>query len=284
MTKTFNQINAIEPGNLMIVDSLNLAFRYKHSKAVDFAADYMRTVDSLRKSYKCEKIIITGDMGSSSYRKAIYPAYKQNRKDKYADQTEAEKAEFEAFFAEVQEILFCYENEGMYPVARFPGVEADDIAGYIVSKRKKYPSIAKIWLVSSDRDWHLMIDEFVSQFSYVTRKEITFENWAEHYDFTLDEYISIKCLMGDPGDNVPGVPGIGPKRALQLVQEYGSTFDIISALPIPSKYKYITALNDFGAENLLLNYRLMDLVTYSEEAIGIENCKTLDKMMEEYFK
>jgi len=284
MTKTFNQINTTESGNLMILDSLNLAFRYKHSKAVDFAQDYMQTVDSLRKSYKCDKLIVAGDMGSSSYRKAIYPAYKQNRKDKYADQTEGEKAEFEAFFMEVQGILSDYEQEDKFPVARFPGVEADDIASYISGKRKYYPQVTKIWLVSSDRDWSLNINEHVSQFSYVTRKETTFENWAEHYDFTIDQYISIKCLMGDSGDNVLGVPGIGPKRALQLVQEYGSTFDIISALPISSKYKYITALNEFGADNLLLNYRLMDLVTYSAEAIGEENCKTLDKMMEAYLK
>jgi DNA polymerase-1 len=168
-------------------------------------------------------------------------------------------------------------------VARFAGVEADDIAAYIVSKRKKH-NLEQIWLISSDRDWNLLVDEGVSQFSYVTRKEFTVDNWSDHYDFTRDEYISIKCLMGDSGDNIRGVPGIGPKRALQLVQEYGSTYDICANLPINSKYKYITALNDFGADNLMLNYALMDLVSYSEEAIGAENCKTLDSMMENYFK
>lgn len=279
--KTFNQVNTVDQKSLMINDSLNLAFRYKHAKAVDFAEDYMRTVDSIRKSYKCEKLILAGDMGSSSYRKAIYPLYKQNRKDKYADQTPEEAAEFEQFFGEVQNILAMYEEEGQYPVLRFPGVEADDIAAYIVSKRKVY-DIAQIWLNSSDRDWHLLIDDGVSQFSYVTRKEFTVENWGEHYDFTRDEYISIKCLMGDSGDNVLGVPGIGPKRALDLVRTYGSTYDIAAALPISSKYKYITALNDFGADNLLLNYQLMDLVTFCEEAIGEENCKKIDKVLQDY--
>jgi len=283
MTKTFKQLNTTDENCLMVVDSLNLAFRYKHSGAVDFCEDYMRTVDSLKKSYKATKLIIAGDMGSSSYRKAIYPDYKQNRKDKYADQTPEEKAEFEAFFAEVQVILSKYETNGIYPVARFAGVEADDIAAYIVSKRKKH-NLEQIWLISSDRDWNLLVDEGVSQFSYVTRKEFTVDNWSDHYDFTRDEYISIKCLMGDSGDNIRGVPGIGPKRALQLVQEYGSTYDICANLPINSKYKYITALNDFGSDNLMLNYALMDLVSYSEEAIGAENCKTLDSMMENYFK
>lgn len=280
MTKTFNEMNTPEP-TLMIVDSLNLAFRYKHAKAVGFCTDYMRTVDSLKKSYKASKVVIAGDMGASSYRKNLSPIYKQNRKDKYADQTLEEKEEFEAFFAEVQEILAKYEDDGIYQVCRFPGVEADDIAAYLVSRRKLF-QCTQTWLISSDKDWDLLLADNVSRFSYVTRKEITINNWSEHYDCTPDEYISIKCLMGDSGDNVLGVPGIGPKRALQLVQEYGSTYDIIANLPITSKYKYIAALNEFGADNLLLNYRLMDLVTNCAEAIGEENCKTLDKMIGEY--
>lgn len=283
MTKTFEQINQTDPKSLMILDSLNLAFRYKHSKAVDFATDYMRTVESLQKSYKTKKLIIVGDVGSSSYRKAIYPEYKQNRKDKYANQTEQEKEEFEQFFAEVQQILSMYEEEGKFPVLRFQGVEADDIAAYIVSKRKKY-DVEQVWLVSSDKDWDLLIDEGVSRFSYVTRKETTIDNWSTHYDFSPEDYISIKCLTGDAGDNVIGVPGIGPKRAIQLVQDYGSTYDIIAALPISSKYKYISALNEFGADNLLLNYKLMDLVTNCEEAIGEENCHHINTVLGEYLK
>lgn len=283
MTKTFKQMNQSEPNSLMVLDSLNLAFRYKHSGAIDFVTDYMRTVESLKKSYKTTKLIITGDMGASSYRKNIYPDYKQNRKDKYANQTEEEKAAFELFFSEVDNILFSYEAETEYPVARFQGVEADDIAAYIVSKRKKY-NLEQIWLISSDRDWNLLVDEGVSQFSYVTRKEFTIDNWSEHYEFSREEYISIKCLMGDSGDNVKGVPGIGPKRALQLVQEYGSAYDIISALPIKSKYKYITELNKFGNDGLMLNYKLMDLVTFCEDAIGEENCQKLDLILQDYLQ
>ena len=282
MTKTFEQINQSDPKSLMILDSLNLAFRYKHSKAVDFATDYMRTVESLQKSYKTKKLIIAGDMGSSSYRKAIYPLYKQNRKDKYANQTEEEQQEFEKFFAEVQQILSMYEEEGKFPVIRFQGVEADDIAAYIVSKRKRY-DLDQIWIVSSDKDWDLLVQPKVSRFSYVTRKEVTVDNWNDHYDFQPEDYISIKCLTGDSGDNVIGVPGIGPKRAVGLVNEYGSTYDIIASIPISGKYKYIEALNQCK-DQLELNYKLMDLVTFCEEAIGTENCKQIDETLELYLK
>ncbi len=274
-------MNETASNSLMIVDSLNLGFRYAHQGAVDFAEDYMRTVLSLKKSYKCDKLIIAADMGSSSFRKNLDPEYKANRKKKYEDQTPEEAAKFEEFFAEMQKILSKYEMDGIYPVSRFPGVEADDIAAYITGKRKVY-GIDQIWLISSDRDWNLLVDEGVSQFSFVTRKEFTVDNWHEHYDFTRDEYISIKVLQGDSGDNINGVPGIGPKRALELVRQYGSVYDIIASLPIQSKYKYIESLNKFGADNLMLNYQLMDLVTYCADAIGEENCKKIDQQLKDY--
>jgi len=79
------------------------------------------------------------------------------------------------------------------------------------------------------------------------------------------------------------VPGIGPKRAVGLVNEYGSTWDIIASIPISGKYKYVQELNKCK-DQLMLNYQLMDLVTYSEEAIGTENCKQIDETLEIYLK
>jgi len=279
MSKTFTKITEQE-NTLLVVDALNLAFRYKHSGATDFAEDYLRTVQSLKKSYKASHVIIACDQGSSSYRKAIYPEYKQNRKDKFELQTDAEKAQFELFFEDFTKTLEHIQNTTDYPVVRFQGVEADDIAAYIVAK--KLP-VDNIWLVSSDKDWDLLVNNNVSRFSYVTRKETTIDNWNEHYDFNPEDYISIKCLTGDSGDNVAGVPGIGPKRAVGLVSEYGSTWDIIASIPLSGKYKYIEALNKCK-DQLELNYKLMDLVTYSEDAIGVDNCKQIDEILENYLK
>jgi DNA polymerase-1 len=279
MSKTFTKLTEQE-NTLLVVDALNLAFRYKHSGATDFAEDYLRTVQSLKKSYKASHVIIACDQGSSSYRKAIYPVYKQNRKDKFELQTEAEKAQFELFFEDFNKTLEHIKTSTDYPVIKYQGVEADDIAAYIVAQ--KLP-VDNIWLVSSDKDWDLLVSPTVSRFSYVTRKETTIDNWNEHYDFEPEDYISIKCLTGDSGDNVAGVPGIGPKRAVGLVSEYGSTWDIIASIPISGKYKYIEALNKCK-DQLELNYKLMDLVTYSEDAIGVDNCKQINEILETYLK
>jgi 5'-3' exonuclease len=273
--KTFKDIH--NPENvLLIVDSLNLAFRWRHSGATDFAEDYLRTVQSLKKTYKAKWVIIAADWGSSSYRKALYPEYKQNRKDKFANQTEAEKAAFELFFEDYEKTLEHIRANTDYPVLRYKQTEADDIAAYICSVAKSYP-IEHTWLVSSDKDYDLLISDEVSRFSYVTRKEVTANNWHTHYDCTQEQYVSIKCLMGDTGDNVLGVPSIGPKRALQLVEEYGSALDIVAALPIPSKLKYVQNLNQSG-DLIMLNYQLMDLVTFCRDALG-DNTGHIDEIL-----
>ena len=264
MATTIADLGSPAPiGNLLIVDGLNVAFRWKHQNILDFKYDYVRTIESLAKSYKAGTIIVCAD-GGSSYRKDIYPEYKANRKERYADQTAQEEKEFEMFMAEFQDTLTLIKEK--YPVFHFKGVEADDIAAYI-TKEINYD---ECWLISSDKDWDLLINDKVSRFSTVTRKETTVHNWDEHYDFEVEDYITFKCLTGDKGDNVPGIPGVGPKRAVQLMEQYGTVFDIYDACPLEGKYKYIQSVNE-NAEQLLQNVELMDLITYCEDAIGIEN-------------
>jgi 5'-3' exonuclease len=275
---TFNFNEKIQEGpSTLIVDALNLAFRWKHQGRTDFRYDFEKTVESLAESYRCKSIIIAADWGSSSYRKVIYPEYKQNRKEKFADQSEEDRIAFEEFFAEFEESLKVLEENHL--VLRYQGVEADDIAGYLVKHKEKF-NLGNIWMVSSDRDWDLLIQENVSRFSYVTRKEVTLENWKTHYNVTPEEYISLKCLVGDKGDNVPGIPGIGPKRAEALIKQYGDALDIYNVLPIPSKYKFIQSLNESG-DRLLYNYQLMDILTYCEDAIGMRNIPDIENRLYE---
>jgi len=272
MATTIANLGAPAPiGNLLIVDGLNVAFRWKHQNILDFKYDYIRTIESLAKSYNAGTIIVCAD-GGSSYRKEIYPEYKANRKERFVDQTEQEAKEFEMFMAEFSDTLTLIKKK--YPVFHFRGVEADDIAAYI-TQSAEYDDC---WLISSDKDWDLLISDKVSRFSTVTRKETTVHNWDEHYDFEVEDYITFKCLTGDKGDNVPGVPGVGPKRAVQLMEQYGTVFDIYDACPIEGRYKYIQAVNE-NAEQLLQNVELMDLVTYCEDAIGEENKEVINNTL-----
>ena len=270
MAKTFQSLKTRDKRRVLIVDALNLGFRWKHQNRTDFSEDYIKTVNSFASSYGCGTIIMTCDKGSIRYRKEIYPEYKMDRKERYEKQTDQEKEAFQRFYDEMHYTLRCLEETCI--VLQYDGVEADDIAGYLC----KSIDADDIWLISSDRDWDLLIRKGVSRFSYVNRTETTVGNWKNSHDFEIDDYITIKCLTGDSGDNIPGIPGIGPKRAATLVSQYGTLFDIYDACPINSKYKYIQSLNEHK-EVLLRNFDIMDLQSYTNEAIGTENIADIDQ-------
>jgi len=261
--------------NVMIVDALNLAFRWKHSGALVFVNDYISTVDSLAKSYKCGTIIIAADKGKSWFRMELFPEYKGNRQKLRDKQTEKEKKEFKHFFEECNELLKELEKRKSYIVLQYDNVEADDIAAYVVETRKDY-GFNQVWLISSDRDWDLLIEKDVHRFSYVTRKEQTLLTWDN--PVSIEEYLSYKVLVGDAGDNIPGIPQIGPKRATELIKQYGSALDLYANLPIDSRYKYIQNLNE-NADQILINQELMDLRTHCREAIGEENLKDIGRRL-----
>lgn len=264
--------------NLMIVDAMNLAFRWKHSGATKFTQDYISTVLSLAKSYDAGTIIVAADWGGSDYRKALYPEYKANRKELVEKQTAEEKEQARLFFDEYERVLEEMDKHKQIRVFRYKGVEADDIAAYICSRLHDY-GFDQAWLISSDRDWDLLVNERVSRFSYVTRKEHTLDTWD--YPVSPDQYISYKVLTGDTGDNIPGVPGVGPKRAAALIEQYGSAMDIYDAIPLAGKQKFIQAVND-SKDQILINYELMDLVTFCQEAIGHSNVQDIGRRLMRY--
>jgi len=224
-----------EGNNILIVDSLNLAFRYKHIKRTDFAQDYYKTVKSLAKSYAATNIILTCDWGKSSYRKALYPDYKADREAKVALQTEEEKQDFVDFFKGYEEAMdFCKDS---FTILKYKGVEADDIAAYLTE------------YIYKDVEWH------------------------DTYEYPHEMALSIKVLVGGK-DNVTGIPGVGAKRAHTLLKEYGDAFGVYDSIPLPGKAVYIKNTNEFK-ENILRNIELIDKMTYCTEAIGRDNVEDI---------
>lgn len=273
MANFADKINSRLPENLMIVDALNLCFRWRNMSS--YKKDYVATVKSLAMSYNAGTIIVCADWGGSTYRKGIYPEYKANRKDIVDKQTPEEKEVSRKFFNEYERVLEELDNDKDITVFRYKGVEADDLAAYLCSRLEDY-GFSQAWLISSDRDWDLLIRDNVSRFSYVTRKEQTLDTWDN--PVPPKDYISYKVLVGDTGDNVPGVAGVGPKRAAALIEQYGSAMDIYDAIPLSGKQKFIQALND-SKDQLLINYELMDLVTFCQEAIGYDNVQDIGRRL-----
>lgn len=278
MAKSFNKI-AEEHNNILIVDALNLAFRWREQNRYNMPINYENTIKSFASSYKAKHIVVAADHGKSWFRCGMYPEYKGNRALKYAAQTELEQQKFKDFITDYQKCLDYIQQRTEFLFFRFNNTEADDIAAYIVKHyRNKFDHV---WLLSTDKDWDLLINDNVSRFSYATRKETRKDNWSEIHKagYTIEEYLSIKCLKGDGKDNVIGVDDIGDARALSLIRTYGDAMDIACSIPIPGKAKYIENLNK-SKEKILLNYELLDLLSYCDKAIGAENTLIIDSIIE----
>jgi len=262
-----------EENNLLLIDANNVAFRYLHRPNFDdYSQEYIKTISSLGKSYSAKRIVCCFDVGASSYRKAIYPGYKQNRK---VERTEEEKIRFTGFFNCLKDTteLLPFEHY------KFKGIEADDLITYLANNLKD--QYDNVWIVSSDRDLYQLLDHNVNIFNLFSRKEITLDSLHEDWEFTPQEFLFSRIIEGDKSDGIMGIEGIGKKRSQSLVKEYKNLDNLINNLPIAGKAKYIQNLNS-GKETLLLNKQLMDLNTYLEEAINMsENPEVIKTIMGE---
>lgn len=260
--------------NLMIVDGTNLGFRFKHNNSKKpFASSYVSTIQSLAKSYSARTTIVLGDKGKSVFRLEHLPDYKGNRDEKYAQRTEEEKALDEQFFEYLRDAFELCETT--FPTFTIRGVEADDMAAYIVKLIGHLYD--HVWLISTDGDWDTLLTNRVSRFSFTTRREYHLRDMYEHHNVDdVDQFISLKAIMGDLGDNIRGVEGIGAKRGYNIIREFGNVLDIIDQLPLPGKQKYIQNLN--ASEELLFrNLILVDLPTYCVDAVAAVGQDVLDK-------
>jgi 5'-3' exonuclease len=273
--------------NLLIVDALNLAMRWKHKGALEFAGEFVKTVNSFGKSYHAAEIVVLVDYKGSDYRKFLHPGYKSDRKKKFTNQTEEEAAAAALFFEEFEKAIdLCTRN---FHVIKMKGVEADDVATYLVEKYEDGEVFNHIWMISTDRDWDELLGDYVSRFAYTSRREFTISNFFEdHGCDSPEQYTSIKAVKGDAGDSVYGVGGIGTKRAYNLIKQYGDALDLACQLPLEGSQKYIQELNK-SYDKLCLNVQLVDLRGFHKEAIAFpdtNNIVELEKIcnkMEERF-
>lgn len=110
------------------------------------------------------------------------------------------------------------------------GYEADDIIGTMAKRAAKDGYLVDVY--SSDRDLLQLVDDHitVNLLKKGMTEVATFnpKSLYETYQLTHEQMIDLKSLMGDPSDNIPGIPGVGEKTAIKLLQEY-QTLDQILA-------------------------------------------------------
>ncbi len=145
------------------------------------------------------------------------------------------------------------------PCIEEAGLEADDIIACYVTEAKK--AGWKVTIVSSDKDLMQLIDEEagVDMLDTMNDRRIGRDQVLEKFGVPPEKVGDVLALMGDSVDNVPGVPGIGPKTASQLIQQFGDLETVLASTDMITKPKLKQSLIDH-APNARLSRELVRLV------------------------
>lgn len=162
------------------------------------------------------------------------------------------------------------------PIFEAQGWEADDVIGTVAKKCS-----AENWdcvIVSGDRDQLQLVDDHVTV-KFVSSKagktdavNYTPERFQEEYGFAPIHLIDLKALMGDSSDNIPGVAGVGPKTATDLLLKYGTLQGVYENLDTGEiKGKLLEKLKN-GKESAFLSYELATIVCEAPIDFQPEDC------------
>ena len=157
---------------------------------------------------------IVFDRARKTFRNDIYPDYKAHR--------DAPPDDLIPQFDLVRQATEAFD----FTALDMDGYEADDlIATYA---RQASAQGAKVTIVSSDKDLMQLVDDNISMWDPMKNKTVDPAGVVEKFGVTPDKVIDIQALAGDSADNVPGVPGIGPKTAAELINQYGDLENLLA--------------------------------------------------------
>ena len=245
--------------HLYLVDGSSYIFRAYHrlppltnrhgvpaGAVYGYTAMLWKLADGLNKADGPTHMAVILDASESTHRNEMYDLYKANRPPPPEDlvpQFPLIRVATRAFS------IPCIEQNGL---------EADDIIACYV-----YAAVRAGWrvtIVSSDKDLMQLIDEGrVDMLDTMNDRRIGTTEVLEKFGVPPGKVGDVLALMGDSVDNVPGVPGIGPKTASQLIQQYGDLETVLASTDQITKPKLKQNLIDH-AESARLSRRLVELV------------------------
>lgn len=204
-------------------------------------------------------IVVFDGRGSSTNKRYLYPEYKANRGVKRItnwdmfDNQEEESEAIKNQLVRLVDYLRCLPID----LISIDKIEADDVIGYIAKRIGD-----EVTIMSSDRDYLQLASDRVSIYSPTKKKFYGPKDVLKEYEVTANNFLTQKVLLGDKGDNVPGVKGLGIKTLLKHFPELGESCTINlehvldkckdSATPMLKK------IYDFRSQ-LEVNKQLMDL-------------------------
>ena len=156
------------------------------------------------------------DVSRRSFRTELFPDYKGHRPDPPEDLVPQ--------FALIQKLA---EAMGL-KILEKENYEADDLLGTLARRFSEAGHPVRI--VTSDKDLMQLVNERVTLLDTWKNKSIGIEDVKERFGVEPEKVIEVLGLAGDSSDNVPGVPGVGEKTAIQLIQEFGSIEGVLSRI------------------------------------------------------
>jgi DNA polymerase I len=205
----------------MLIDGPSLVYRgyfalppltMSDGTLVNAAFGFLQIVLRGMQDLKPDYAIVSFDLGRPQFRFQAYPEYKAGRPSMPDD--------LRAQFPIVREIC---QMMGI-PIREMEGYEADDVIGSLVQRARE--ADIDTMMVSGDLDGLQLVNDRVRLLT--TRMGVAatviydVAKVDERYGLRPDQMLDYKALKGDTSDNIPGVPGVGEKTAIQLLQQFGS--------------------------------------------------------------
>ena len=213
-------------GHLILVDGSGYIFRAFHAlppmtrgdgTPVNAVFGFTNMLARFLKDHIGTHIAVVFDAGSQTFRNRIYDQYKAQRPDPPAELIPQFKLVRDATAAFG---VACVELDDW---------EADDlIATYARVAREAGLNVT---IVSSDKDLMQLVRPGVGMLDPMKQKPIGPTEVMEKFGVPPEKVVDVQALMGDSVDNVPGVPGIGPKGAAELIQTFGDLETVLAAAP-----------------------------------------------------
>jgi len=243
---------------LYLVDGTALAYRSYHAMGRSRLTDpegrptgavygFTSSLLHLLRTESPDHLAVCFDPPGPTFRHERYPDYKATR-ERMPDDLVPQ-------MPRVREVVVALG----YPVLEVPGFEADDVL--VTVARRAAREGARVFLVTGDKDLFQAVDERVSIYNLVTRgapqAEILDPAGVEaKFGVPPERVPDVLALMGDSSDNVPGVRGIGPKTAIELVKRFGGLEQVLARAAEVEKPRIREAL-ERDAANARLSYELV---------------------------
>ncbi|VFB18839.1 DNA polymerase I [Pseudomonas fragi] len=257
---------------LVLVDGSSYLYRAFHalpplttSKGLPTGAvkGVLNMLKSLRKQYPDSPFAVVFDAKGGTFRDDMYAEYKANRPSMPDDM----RVQIEPLHASVIALGF--------PLLCVEGVEADDVIGTLA--RSSAAADRPVVISTGDKDMAQLVDGHITLVNTMTGSVMDIEGAKEKFGVSPEQIIDYLALMGDSSDNIPGVPGIGPKTASGLLVGVGGglvdlyeKLDIVPTLPIRGA-KNLPAKLEEHREMAFLSYQLATIKIDVPLDIGLED-------------